>query len=545
MPGDQRKSAPTTFDGQGLTDEAIRQQLALILTSPEFSGKPTVASFLRFVVEEALAGRAHQIKGYTIATQALGRKDSFDAGKDAAVRIAAGRVRAALESYYFRSGSQDSVRIEVPRGTYIPVFHLHPVRAPQQGLPWQVRSEKDELSMSRGPGIAILPLRNLSDDPQQEYFADGLTEELTAELARYEDLRVVAAHSTMRLKRVRISAREVGMNLNVRFFLEGSVRKGEDYVKIAVRLIDTTTQTHIWGEQYRRDLRVDNLIQIEEEIAANVAGKIGGYFGVIPRKLARESRGKAPEDLETYEAFLRMHQYSLSISKETFCVALEALEHAHRRDPASGTAWAMLANLYADNNTLWLTAPIPTMEEALAYARRGVLVAPQNQYAHTMLAHLHFLVDQRDDFFREAELAVGLNPNSPMHTAFLGWDMALYGEWDRGQRLMERGIELNPYYPGWFHLAPYLYHFSEGRYEEAYQEALKFQSPQLFWDPLLRAAILGELDRLDEARVAVTELLRLKTDFPSCAKHLIGFYVKAEDQIQGLLDGLSKAGLTI
>jgi adenylate cyclase len=544
MGDDPGKSIPINAAGQGLTEEAITSQLTVILASPEFKGKPTLTKFLRYVVEQTLAGCAHQIKGFTIATQVLGRKDNFDAVKDPTVRILAGKLRTALERYYLIFGIKDPVRIEVPKGTYVPVFLNLSVEQPV-GRSSRARPEAEAVCSPVGPSIAVMPFNNLSRDPEQEHFADGLTEELTAEIARYQDFRVVACHSTMKMKGLRICAREVGRELNVRFFLEGSIRNENGCVKIAVRLIDTTTQMQIWGEQYRRDFSVGSLIHLQEEVAARVVGKIGGFFGVIPQRLALESRGRPPEALESYEAFLRLHQYTLFLTEETFSQALEALEHAHRREPESGVVWAMLANLYADNNTLWFRDLDAPMEKALAYARTGAALEPQNQYVRSMLAYLYFLVNERDGFFREAELAMELNPNSPMLTGFLGWAMALYGEWDRGLHLLEQGIESNPHYPGWFHMAPYQRHYGAGRYEEAYRQALKIQTPQLLWDPLMQAAALGQLGRSAEARAAVAELLKMKPDFPTCARRLIGFFVKADDHVDGILDGLEKAGLTI
>jgi adenylate cyclase len=142
------------------------------------------------------------------------------------------------------------------------------------------------------------------------------------------------------------------------------------------------------------------------------------------------------------------------------------------------------------------------------------------------MAYLHFRFDERDLFLLEAEKAMALNPNSPFYIGYLGWLLALYGEWDRGLAILVKGMELNPHYPGWFRMAPYLYFYHQGRYMEALQEAQQFQMPQLFWDPLLRVAALGQLGREREAAQALAELLRLKPDFSTNGPFLIGCYVK-------------------
>jgi adenylate cyclase len=132
-----------------------------------------------------------------------------------------------------------------------------------------------------------------------------------------------------------------------------------------------------------------------------------------------------------------------------------------------------------------------------------------------------------------------------MLIGYLGWLLALSGEWDRGLAILGKSIELNPHYPGWFHMAPYFYYYLQGRYLEALQEAQQFQMPQFCWDPLLRAAVLGQLGREREAAQAVAKLLRLKQDFSANGPFQIGCYVKFKDLADALLDGLRLAGLQI
>lgn len=190
--------------------------------------------------------------------------------------------------------------------------------------------------------------------------------------------------------------------------------------------------------------------------------------------------------------------------------------------------------------------PLETpLEKALVFAKKGVSLGSQNQQVHATLANLHFRLNERDLFLLEAEKAIALNPNSPLFIGYLGWLLALYGEWDRGLAILGKGMELNPHYPGWFRIAPYFYFYHQGRYMEALQEAQQFQMPQFFWDRLLRAAALGQLGREREAAQAVVELLQLKQDFSTNGPFLIGCYVKFKDLTDALLDGLRKAGLHI
>ena len=138
------------------------------------------------------------------------------------------------------------------------------------------------LTLPSGPSVAVLPLLNLTGDRKQEFFAAGLAEEITNELARYQDLRVIAFQSTLRWKGVKLDARDVGRDLNIRFFLEGSIRKEAKLIKITVRLVDTLNGMQVWGDQYQRQLRPDKLIALQEEIAQKVAGKSAASMASSP-----------------------------------------------------------------------------------------------------------------------------------------------------------------------------------------------------------------------------------------------------------------------
>jgi TolB-like protein len=221
-----------------LSQETIRAQLGKILAAPEFQSSAMLCNFLGFIVEKTLAGQANEIKGYTVATQVLGRKTDFDPDKDPIVRILAGKLRRTLERYYLVQGGLDPVKIDIPKGAYVPTFQLASREEAGGGGTGAAAATPTRARFS-GPSVAVLPLLNLTGDRKQEYFADGLAEELTNELARYQDLRVIAFQSTLRWKGKRPDAREVGRDLGVRFLLEGSVRKEAGSVKIVASLIDT------------------------------------------------------------------------------------------------------------------------------------------------------------------------------------------------------------------------------------------------------------------------------------------------------------------
>ncbi|MGB5749818.1 MAG: hypothetical protein WBM69_22770 [Desulfobacterales bacterium] len=520
--------------------QAIRDQLEQILASDEFRASDKQRAFVSFVVDETLADRSSQLKGYTIAVSVYGRPEGFDPQVDPIVRVEAGRLRRALDHYYLTAGKNDPVRIEIPKGHYVPTFHM--ARIQPSGTKTHP-PERDASELTTGPSVAVMPLINLTGGKKQEYFTDGLTEELTAEIARYQDFQVIASQSTMRFKGRQIDPREVGRDLGVRFLLTGSVRKDSKTVKVTIQVLDTSTAEQIWGESYKRNQTAADLIAVQEEIANRVIGAIADQFGLIQRRLSGESRKKAPADLEAYDAILRFYQYETALTPAAFEKALTALQQAIKIDPDYGLAWAMLGHLHADNHALGFCEIEASLDKALTFAQKGVALAPNNQFAQDALTLVYFHRGDKEFFLQHAEETIALNPNSPYIVGVAGWHMMLYGEWDRGLALLQKGMKLNPYHPSWFHLAPYMGCYHRGEYEMALAEALKFNFPGLYLDPLMRAAALTQLGRQNEAKTAVSQLLKLEPDFATRGRGMISRYVKVDDLVDKIIEGLAKAGL--
>jgi adenylate cyclase len=521
--------------------EAIRVQLERILQSDQFKAPGKQRKFLNFVVEETLEGRTDQIKGYTIAVTVYGRNEKFDPQTDPIVRVGAGRLRRALERYYLTSGKNDPVRIKIPKGGYVPTFHA--VRVPQPETKMYA-SERDDGAPGTAPSIAVMPLINLTGDREQEYFTDGLTEELTAELARYQEFQVIASQSTMRFKGQTVDPREIGRDLGVRFLLAGSIRMDLKTVKVAIRLLDSSTAEEIWGESYKRNQTPADLIAVQEEIAHRVIGSIADQYGLIKRRLSKESRKKAPAELKSYDAILRFYHYETELTPGAFKNALAALEQAIEIDPEYGLAWAMLGHLHADNYALGFDKIEAPLEKALTFALKGVGLEPTNQFTRDALTLVYFHRGDKDFFLKHVAETIALNPNSPYIVGVAGWHMMLYGEWERGLALLKKGMKLNPYHPTWFHMAPFMDFYNRGEHENALTEALKFNFPETYLDPMMRAAVLGQLGRPDEANAAMNHLLKLVPDFATRGRGLIGRYVKIDSLIDTLIEGLRKAGLT-
>jgi adenylate cyclase len=203
----------------------------------------------------------------------------------------------------------------------------------------------------------------------------------------------------------------------------------------------------------------------------------------------------------------------------------------------------MLGHIHADNYALGFREMEASLEKALTFARKGVALEPQNQFAQDALTLVYFHRGDKEFFLQHVEETIKLNPNAPYIVGVAGWHMALYGEWDRGLNLLKKGMKLNPYHPSWFHLAPYMDYYLRGEYENALAEALKFNFPELYWDPLMRAAALGRLGGQNEAESAVNQLLELEPNFATRGRWVISRYVKVDELVDTIIEGLRQAGL--
>jgi adenylate cyclase len=521
----------------------VRAQLERILEHRDFEASDRVRDFLRFVVEETLVGRGHRLKGYTIATEVFGRGEDFDANLDPVVRIQAGRLRRALEHYYLVAGGDDPIVISVPKGGYVPSFSPcdHPAAAPSGADSASVL--KTVLQLPLGTSLAVLPFRQTSGDPEWDFFADGLREDLCRELSRCQELVVIPCRPERLPGDRGDDPGESCRQLGARFLLEGSIRRGGDEAKVSVWLIDGRQGRQIWSGDYACSLVPSDLIAAQEEIALSVSTAIGSELGVISRRIAREARQAAPASLSTYEALLCFYNYEATLDPSLAPRCHAALRAAVEREPEQGPLWSALATL-AHNAYL---VDRPGAEEpggrATEYAQKGAALAPGSQLARAVLSRNHFLRGMRQAFEREMEIALSLNPRSPLVVGLMGYALICAGNAEHGRPLLERAIAMNPCYPGWFGHGLFIDDYTRGAYESAFQETLRPAFEIGFWGPLMRAAVLGQLGRAAEARAAAGELLEAVPDFQSRARDLTRRPFLSHAIVDALLRGLRKAGL--
>jgi len=289
----------------GVSIQSIQSQLEKILGSHIFINAERSSRFLRFTVEQAIQGRADQIKEYLVGLEVFDRSQSYDPRTDPIVRVEAGRLRTKLKEYYETEGHDDLVLITYRKGSYVPAFQRR--EAPASGVVasrsasplsrWKaiallalilsgslifwIAHRSPDASPPRQAGrngqvstIAVLPFESLSDDREQEHFADGMTEALITELSKIKRLQVISRTSTMHYKKTRKSLPEIVSELNANALVAGSVTFSGKRVRIIAHLMNASTDTKLWSNSYERDLQ--DILSLQSEVARTIAEEIKG-----------------------------------------------------------------------------------------------------------------------------------------------------------------------------------------------------------------------------------------------------------------------------
>ncbi|MCZ6556917.1 MAG: adenylate/guanylate cyclase domain-containing protein, partial [SAR324 cluster bacterium] len=405
-------------------------------------------------------------------------------------------------------------------------------------------AEDPILAMPTGPTIAVLPFVNMSGDPEQEYFSDGITEEIITELSRRSNLFVIARNSTFRYKGQSVDVRQVGQDLGARFVLEGSVRKSGDTVRVTAQLLDSGDGTHLWAETYDRELTGQNLFDVQDQITENVVGAIGGQYGAIHRANLQASRGKAPSSLEAYDCVLRAITLLRQFTSELHLSSRDCLERALEQDPDYADGWAWLAYLYHFEHSIGYNPRPNPLERGLMAAQRAISLDSSSQLGHQQMAYNYFL-SKHEGFFDKANEAIAIDPNNSDVIGALGYYLSFAGEWEQGVALSHKAIALNPDHPGWVYIPPSINAYIQGDYREALRWAERVGIPGFFKTYELLAMSYGQLGMQEEAGQAAAQLLEGDPDYAENARRELGKYFWDETQLEHVLDGLRKAGLDI
>jgi tetratricopeptide (TPR) repeat protein len=459
---DARRTPSEKRDGGlPLWPDEVRAQLDRIITSPEFRVPERLRNFLRYVVETTLAGHAEQIKAYTIALEVFERDETFDAHADPVVRIEAGRLRRALERYYFIVGQLDPIQIEIPKGGYVPIFTRRTVPVAE------VTTQPGEITAA--PKVS---------PRHRKWSRTGVVVPAT--------LGIVALILTFTYWS---STRAVC----------GSRRAG--FVSPPARLLDAGTATVLWSQAYDADLGTQSLFDIQEDIARQVATTVAQPYGIVFRVDAQRTARQAPDDLEAYACTLRFYSYHAAISVERHASVRDCLRRTTAQFPGYATAWAMLSLLYIDQDRFGFNPEPgePLLDKALETAHRAVNLDQSNPRALQALMMTLFFRQEVAEALHVGERAVAINPNDTELLGEFGARIAFSGEWERGGVLLEQALTRNPGHSGYYHGMLAFIAYMQRDYERAFAEIRRSNQDKVSLYHGIAAIIYARLGMTAEA----------------------------------------------
>jgi adenylate cyclase len=575
---------PATGD---LAPEQIRAALGRITASSVFAASPRMQNFLRYVVEETLAGRGGDIKGYTLALEVFGRGDSFDPANDSVVRVEAARLRRTLAAYYGDEGSADAVIIDVPKGGYVPAFQRrpaapgaplpdHPVQpaaasdrtaaGPRTsvlvaaaiailligagaGLSWlylrpgtdeAAMSTQAELSRPARPTIAVLPFAAVFATERDELLGRGLAAEISVALTGFHELVVLYANTGGSGAPAGIGALDVS-----RYRLQGTVASQRGVVRVLVQLLDSRNNRSLWAQSYERELNTGNLFELQDEITRQVAATIADPYGVIWQ--SEISQPRPPQSVSAYYCALSAYDYWRQLSPEMHRRVRDCLEEAVQAEPGYAVAWTALAFLYMDEYRYGYNprSDSPALERALSTANKAVALDPFDARGYQALYTVQFLRGDTKEFQRIGEKAIELNRNSLDLVGDYGAKLAMSGRWTEGLPLVHQAVDRNPAPPGWLFTPLVYYEYMNGNYADALGYVDRMNTPDYYRTYVLQAMIYGQMGDLAGAKAALDQIGRLKPQFLADPVADMRHWGIAPDILALSVDGLKKAGVAI
>jgi TolB-like protein len=334
--------------GIDIPSSKVQEHVARITASPGFRNSERLQKLLQYTVTEALGGREASLKESVLGVAVFGRKPGYDSDANSIVRVEFARLRKKLEDYYGAEGAGESWRIVFPKGSYAPEFAPRPEPATSEAF---------------GASVVVLPFVCLGSDPDDECFADGLTDEVITALTRVPGLKVVARTSSFTFKGRTNDIRGIGAALQVDTAIEGSLRRQDDVLRIHVQLVNVQDGCHIWAGKYER--RLAGVFQLQEEIAAAI---VAALKMELPRQRVASLRTTSPK---AHALYLKGRFWWHRWNPEALRKAATFFHQAIERDPAYAGAYSGLADCLFLQGYWGYGRPRDVMPRAEAYARQS------------------------------------------------------------------------------------------------------------------------------------------------------------------------------
>jgi len=449
-------------------------------------------------------------------------------------------VRNKLPTAFEDLGEQEVKNIREP----VRVYRWTDVAAdPMPGM----AGAEARLPLPDKPSIAVLPFINMSGDPEQEYFSDGITEDIITELSRFRSLFVIARNSSFTYKGRAAKVQDIGRDLGVQYVVEGSVRRPGNRVRVTAQLVEAASGNHLWAERYDRDF--EDIFAVQDDVTRTIVSTVAGRLDDVG---AERARRKPPGNLAAYDYLLRAYQHVHRWTRTDIAAARSLLEKALELDADSARSHAFLGMTYVADWT-WGTAGDEALDRAFASAQRAMALDDDDSWSHVLFGHVYMRRGQPEIALNYLEKAAALNPNDPIAVAIKGFVLELMGRHVEAVEWIEKAMRLDPFHPDWMFDVLAFALYSSRRYEEAIAAVKKMKEPP-YWVHAKMAACYAQLEQPDVARGALAALEeaieRERRDGNPGASIEVAIrrtqtYYKSRDDRDHWLEGYRKAGMEV
>ena len=410
---------------------AVEAALSRVLASPLFAQAQRQSRLLRYIVEESAAARGGRLSQFSIGVDVFDRGAEFDPTTDSGVRVEVGRLRSKLREYY-ETYPDDPVVFHLPKGRYVADIEM----ADDNRL---AVSTPRSASMDQQPALVVLPFENVGGDGADEYFADGITDDLITDMSKLSTLKVIARNSAFIYKGHKPTAEQLGKELGVTHVLEGSVRRAGQRLRINAQLIDCPSGVNVWAERFDRE--VADVFEVQDEVGRRIVSALSIAFTANDR-FGFSERGT--QNLEAYDCVLRAKRLDWS---------QEGIENAYvlyDQSIALDTEYALPHAKMAENRWYaWRNAWIEenSIDHAVHLAERALEFDRDFGEGHSILGFIHFWLGHFDLADEHGDRAISLDPKNVRALERRAIALAYLGEFDAAEDLMQRAKSLNPHEP--------------------------------------------------------------------------------------------------
>jgi adenylate cyclase len=400
--------------------------------------------------------------------------------------------------------------------------------------------EKMEYPMPEEPSLAVLPFDNLSGDPKQEYFSDGLSDQIITALSKVPQLFVIARNSTFTYKGKPVKVQEVAEDLGVRYVLEGSFQRTNDRIRVTAQLIDAITGRHVWAESFDRELR--DIFKVQDEITMEIVKALQ-----VELTVGEKARimGKGTDNLEAYQKCMQAMKELERISKDGNILARKLAEEAIALDPEYATPQRIASwTHFNDARFVWSQSGPKSFKRAVELAQKAVELDDTDAGAYSLLGMLNLFRRQYERAIAEGERAISISPNGANYNAILAMIYTWSGRPEEAIELIKKAMRISPIYPAWFLYYLGLNSRLTGQYDQSI-EALKScmkRNPEDIRPYTELVIVYSQLEKSEETEALVAEILKKRPNF-SLKKYAKSRFYKDPEELKRELEALRKAGL--